>query len=114
MLFFFFSSRRRHTRSYGDWSSDVCSSDLSLLHRLDLADLRRGASIASGHAGVGVRREREITMNQINLSGADVVVHEQSVGGGVERPACRTLVVTELFHDHRRVFRAKGLVRIDV
>src|SRR5207248_7489227 len=27
---FFFSSRRRHTRSYGDWSSDVCSSDLQL------------------------------------------------------------------------------------
>src|SRR5207248_7367844 len=26
---FFFSSRRRHTRSYGDWSSDVCSSDLT-------------------------------------------------------------------------------------
>src|SRR5574340_1656786 len=25
---FFFSSRRRHTRSFGDWSSDVCSSDL--------------------------------------------------------------------------------------
>src|SRR5437879_6424394 len=27
-LFFFFSSRRRHTRYIGDWSSDVCSSDL--------------------------------------------------------------------------------------
>src|SRR5437868_11363702 len=27
-LFFFFSSRRRHTRSKRDWSSDVCSSDL--------------------------------------------------------------------------------------
>src|SRR2546426_4449640 len=27
--FFFFSSRRRHTRLQGDWSSDVCSSDLS-------------------------------------------------------------------------------------
>src|SRR5207245_8625967 len=26
--FFFFSSRRRHTRCYRDWSSDVCSSDL--------------------------------------------------------------------------------------
>src|SRR5699024_11674099 len=26
--FFFFSSRRRHTRSKRDWSSDVCSSDL--------------------------------------------------------------------------------------
>src|SRR5256885_6304069 len=31
MLFhiFFFSSRRRHTRLQGDWSSDVCSSDLA-------------------------------------------------------------------------------------
>src|SRR5882762_4093447 len=28
MLFFFFSSRRRHTRFKCDWSSDVCSSDL--------------------------------------------------------------------------------------
>src|SRR6266581_2868473 len=28
MVFFFFSSRRRHTRWTGDWSSDVCSSDL--------------------------------------------------------------------------------------
>src|SRR5205814_7790476 len=26
--FFFFSSRRRHTRCLSDWSSDVCSSDL--------------------------------------------------------------------------------------
>src|SRR5699024_11831036 len=28
---FFFSSRRRHTRSKRDWSSDVCSSDLCLV-----------------------------------------------------------------------------------
>src|SRR5256885_16560506 len=28
VLMFFFSSRRRHTRLQGDWSSDVCSSDL--------------------------------------------------------------------------------------
>src|SRR5256885_4733195 len=33
--FFFFSSRRRHTRLQGDWSSDVCSSDLAD-HRADL------------------------------------------------------------------------------
>src|SRR5215469_17412130 len=37
MSFFFFSSRRRHTRSLRDWSSDVCSSDLVQL----LADLVR-------------------------------------------------------------------------
>src|SRR6266487_6097064 len=29
MRCFFFSSRRRHTRWTGDWSSDVCSSDLT-------------------------------------------------------------------------------------
>src|SRR5437868_15540960 len=29
LIFFFFSSRRRHTRSKRDWSSDVCSSDLA-------------------------------------------------------------------------------------
>src|SRR6266702_6850163 len=29
IVFFFFSSRRRHTRWPRDWSSDVCSSDLS-------------------------------------------------------------------------------------
>src|SRR5256885_12444805 len=30
LVFFFFSSRRRHTRLQGDWSSDVCSSDLKV------------------------------------------------------------------------------------
>src|SRR3989454_5674295 len=29
---FFFSSRRRHTRLQGDWSSDVCSSDIMIRH----------------------------------------------------------------------------------
>src|SRR5256885_5227477 len=31
--FFFFSSRRRHTRLQGDWSSDVCSSDLDFTNK---------------------------------------------------------------------------------
>src|SRR5437764_7015358 len=31
---FFFSSRRRHTRYIGDWSSDVCSSDLAQFREL--------------------------------------------------------------------------------
>src|SRR5471030_3621 len=31
IMFFFFSSRRRHTRCLSDWSSDVCSSDLGCL-----------------------------------------------------------------------------------
>src|SRR5450830_1992676 len=36
--FFFFSSRRRHTRSKRDWSSDVCSSDLRLGERAEALD----------------------------------------------------------------------------
>src|SRR3712207_1604638 len=33
LCFFFFSSRRRHTRYWRDWSSDVCSSDLASIAR---------------------------------------------------------------------------------
>src|SRR5258707_15754078 len=40
-MFFFFSSRRRHTRYWRDWSSDVCSSDLKL-HELN--QLLRGST----------------------------------------------------------------------
>src|SRR5207248_8213075 len=39
-LIFFFSSRRRHTRSYGDWSSDVCSSDLNMHQLQEVAQVR--------------------------------------------------------------------------
>src|SRR5690606_40665298 len=34
-VFFFFSSRRRHTRFSRDWSSDVCSSDLPIFERIN-------------------------------------------------------------------------------
>src|SRR4030043_2023488 len=40
LCFFFFSSRRRHTRCSRDWSSDVCSSDLQSLYSWRSADLR--------------------------------------------------------------------------
>src|ERR1039457_5055938 len=42
VFFFFFSSRRRHTRLQGDWSSDVCSSDLT-----------GGGGITGGITGLG-------------------------------------------------------------
>ena len=37
-VLFFFSSRRRHTRLRRDWSSDVCSSDLITIDKLDAND----------------------------------------------------------------------------
>src|SRR5689334_24341824 len=39
-FFFFFSSRRRHTRWNCDWSSDVCSSDLSAARSVLIATLQ--------------------------------------------------------------------------
>src|SRR2546429_6495881 len=45
--FFFFSSRRRHTRCSRDWSSDVCSSDLSAGLEADL----RVRAVAEGLVG---------------------------------------------------------------
>src|SRR6266581_1839069 len=46
---FFFSSRRRHTRWTGDWSSDVCSSDLD--EKANDAQRQALAGIASGKSG---------------------------------------------------------------
>src|ERR1017187_10768159 len=40
VFFFFFSTRRRHTRYIGDWSSDVCSSDLLFCARRGTAVTR--------------------------------------------------------------------------
>src|SRR6185312_2841231 len=48
-LFFFFSSRRRHTRSDRDWSSDVCSSDLVMGGEpVSFASIRDAASHGIG------------------------------------------------------------------
>src|SRR5258707_7157911 len=52
MLLFFFSSRRRHTRYWRDWSSDVCSSDLNCeapCRAMVWADAT-GANAAARHA----------------------------------------------------------------
>src|SRR5207253_4158241 len=45
LRFFFFSSRRRHTRWPRDWSSDVCSSDLGLTALYDQCDPKRQRSL---------------------------------------------------------------------
>src|SRR2546427_6778945 len=56
MLFFFFSSRRRHTRFDCDWSSDVCSSDLvavgmSLIFTSPVVERLGTAQLLGGGAG---------------------------------------------------------------
>src|SRR2546426_8322503 len=55
-FFFFFSSRRRHTRLQGDWSSDVCSSDL-LKRLLRDPGMNRAAVIINEFGEVGIDHE---------------------------------------------------------
>src|SRR5437762_4236699 len=50
-FFFFFSSRRRHTRYIGDWSSDVCSSDLP--SRIMANSLARNSTVCAPSRGRG-------------------------------------------------------------
>src|SRR5207248_3915108 len=56
---FFFSSRRRHTRSYGDWSSDVCSSDCRGAHHGGPVRHRDGAAVhLHRDGGCAIHRRR--------------------------------------------------------
>src|SRR5688500_19843272 len=52
MFFFFFSSRRRHTRLQGDWSSDVCSSDLMSMEKIQ-KDFDRIAVLSEHDSNLG-------------------------------------------------------------
>src|SRR2546426_6828299 len=63
--FFFFSSRRRHTRLQGDWSSDVCSSDLV------------GARLHSGTGRIISFRMRPLSIAERNLDRKSVVVGKE-------------------------------------
>src|SRR5215510_14052883 len=55
--FFFFSSRRRHTRWPRDWSSDVCSSDLQPGRPLNLVLLLDNSSSMERADRVRIRQE---------------------------------------------------------
>src|SRR2546426_1758451 len=92
-FFFFFSSRRRHTRLQGDWSSDVCSSDLPRQTRLLLAILAAGAGCAALDRAV-VRVSRN--------AAADPVLRN-SRGDGLQCPLREDAVLPVLSVGHTRV-----------
>src|SRR5438874_7097959 len=71
-IFFFFSSRRRHTRSLRDWSSDVCSSDRASGRMLFAAKLipNRGAWLEIETSGkdiltVKIDRKRKVPVTTL-------------------------------------------------
>src|SRR2546430_14870628 len=110
VVFFFFSSRRRHTRFDCDWSSDVCSSDLTIPERpgafrefcaalgasvvtefnyrlsgRDQAEIFVGLATRSRHDGERyVARLRGLGYETVDLSGNEMAkLHvRHMVGGG--------------------------------
>src|SRR5215467_3044659 len=74
LFFFFFSSRRRHTRLQGDWSSDVCSSDLGLRWDKSVDPLawqpRSTIYERAAEAGINTYRVAAATLEKTGLSTA--------------------------------------------
>src|SRR6266542_6300729 len=80
ILFFFFSSRRRHTRCYRDWSSDVCSSDLYVGDGgTSFGTGRRDEKGQSSPLDRGETRMDEATLRRIHLPGYRTAI-EAGVG----------------------------------
>src|SRR5207248_3920426 len=78
----FFSSRRRHTRSYGDWSSDVCSSDLQTgLRQRDVVIDSAAANREDFLSFLVWHRQRETAGGQV----LDALVAESQDVAGVFR-----------------------------
>src|SRR5699024_11921874 len=94
-FFFFFSSRRRHTRSKRDWSSDVCSSDLFFdIPFIWPVDPREGTVQAGGGTlNLRSRPERSAAVIAHIPHGAAVTVYGQ-YGDWYEigRASCRERV----------------------
>src|SRR5256885_3917641 len=88
VCFFFFSSRRRHTRLQGDWSSDVCSSDLAPLTEeaevpllpLRLGGDRRSASASAPGGGSAWRSSRPRFCPGLSSQGSEIRSEERRVG----------------------------------
>src|SRR5207248_8524721 len=90
------SSRRRHTRSYGDWSSDVCSSDLVFSVARTCPQCRGAGKIVtkpcSTCKGAGrVTKERKITVKIPAgiASGQQLRLQAEGEAGELGRAACR-------------------------
>src|SRR6266496_4317499 len=85
--FFFFSSRRRHTSSLRDWSSDVCSSDLKgrlAASLLRCSPLRGCASLAPCHPPLLPLRATHSSISTVSYEFSRVLFH-RCLSGNLRR-----------------------------
>src|SRR4051812_49575194 len=88
-LFFFFSSRRRHTRLTCDWSSDVWSSDLVVQLVADLDQPRK-----QGHEGIAP------------AAGAQLVPLAEELLHAKVKPRAELVVLDHALHEVQKIGRA--------
>src|SRR3712207_588964 len=100
---FFFSSRRRHTRYWRDWSSDVCSSDLDRLRRtrvlqatVETVDFdRRTLTLAAGGCPLEPLRWDRLALTTGSVTRVLPTPGVETYGLGL-----KTLVEAQYVHDH--------------
>src|SRR5205814_2880871 len=87
--FFFFSSRRRHTRCLSDWSSDVCSSDLYLrVRRIPYVAVDEARKTLLPRGPVATVRSPEEIGSAASLKSFDFVIYGQGANQ-IGRASCR-------------------------
>src|SRR5207247_4257123 len=74
LCLFFFSSRRRHTRSTRDWSSDVCSSDLDQMKQAFYNVIKNSLEAMHRHGTLRIRTDMDDT---------HVIIRFVDTGGGM-------------------------------
>src|SRR5438132_14206495 len=82
-ILFFFSSRRRHTRSLCDWSSDVCSSDLDQHH---LRALVGNAGVIEAEVVLIARRSPEDELRWVYLDIGKFHGLAETIGESIRYP----------------------------
>src|SRR6185369_16165150 len=96
-----FSSRRRHTRFKCDWSSDVCSSDLTgvIMEQLPVEKLTAGLAILKDASWLDAAEAIMTTdtvakaySKKVKLSTGDAVVTGISKGAGMIKPDMATML----------------------
>src|SRR5256885_8732113 len=109
-VFFFFSSRRRHTRLQGDWSSDVCSSDLPYTRAATALDASIPSWAESGGWDSLLARLRDpatrarLRDEMVNPKGTESFYYEAGGGDGV--------LITGTFQDSLRSLQGKTVGEI--
>src|SRR2546427_6052831 len=101
-IFFFFSSRRRHTRFDCDWSSDVCSSDLDFVGILFPPIGGEAAGAGGGEDGLAKAFEQDGDLRQPLLAGAHSAQQHLQLRHDPPLLAQRSEREFEFFYEARR------------